>query len=103
MASELTIRRATVADLPAIVALVQAVVPLMNATGNYQWTSEYPNQAVFEKDITQNHLWVAELGSELAGIAALTQDQDAEYADADWDATEPAPDGARTSYSEPWP
>jgi ribosomal protein S18 acetylase RimI-like enzyme len=33
---------------------------------------------------------VAELGGKLAGIAALTQDQDAEYADADWDATEPA-------------
>jgi len=90
MTNELVIRRATVADLPAIVALVQALVPLMNAAGNYQWTSEYPNQAVFEKDITQNHLWVAELGGELAGIAALTQDQDAEYADADWDVTEPA-------------
>jgi ribosomal protein S18 acetylase RimI-like enzyme len=90
MATELTIRRATATDLPAIVALVQAVVPLMNATGNYQWTNEYPNQSVFEKDIAQNHLWVAELSGELAGIAALTQDQDAEYADADWDAAEPA-------------
>ncbi len=90
MTTDLTIRRATVADLPAIVALVKAVVPLMNVTGNYQWTNEYPNQAVFEKDIAQNHLWLAELSGELAGIAALTQDQDAEYADADWDAAEPA-------------
>jgi ribosomal protein S18 acetylase RimI-like enzyme len=90
MTTDLTIRRATVADLPAIVALVQAVVPLMNATGNYQWTSEYPNQTVFEEDIAHHHLWVAELSGELAGIAALTQDQDAEYADADWDAAEPA-------------
>ena len=90
MTNELVIRRATVTDLPAIVALVQAVVPLMNAAGNYQWTSEYPNQAVFEKDIAQNHLWVAKLGGELAGVAALTQDQDAEYADANWDAAEPA-------------
>lgn len=86
----LTLRHATPADLPAILHLIEQVVPLMNATGNYQWTSEYPNQAVFEKDIVQNHLWVAELGGELAGIAALTQDQDAEYADADWDAAEPA-------------
>lgn len=90
MASDLLIRRATVADLPAIVALVQAVVPLMNAGGNYQWTSEYPNEAVFLQDIAQAHLWVATLGSQLAGVAALTQDQDAEYADADWDAAEPA-------------
>jgi len=78
------------ADLPAIVALVQAVVPLMNASGNFQWTAEYPNAAVFENDITHNHLWVAELIGQLVGVAALTQDQDAEYADADWDAAEPA-------------
>ena len=84
------VRRATLADLPAILSLVQAVVPLMNAAGNYQWTSEYPNATVFQKDIAQHNLWVAELAGELAGVAALTQDQDAEYADADWDATEPA-------------
>lgn len=86
----LTLRRAMSADLPAIIQLVGQVVPLMNAVGNYQWTNEYPNEAVFEKDIAQNHLWVAELDGELAGVAALTQDQDAEYADADWDAAEPA-------------
>lgn len=90
MTTDLTIRRATVADLPAIVALVQAVVPLMNASGNYQWTSDYPNEAVFNQDIARQHLWVAELAGQLAGVAALTQDQDAEYADADWDAAAPA-------------
>lgn len=84
------IRRATPADLSAILRLIGQVVPLMNASGNYQWTSEYPNAAVFEQDIERQHLWVAELGGELAGVAALTQDQDAEYADADWDANEPA-------------
>jgi ribosomal protein S18 acetylase RimI-like enzyme len=90
MTTDLTIRRATVADLPAIMTLVQAVVPLMNASGNMQWTSEYPTEEVFRKDIVRQHLWVAERLSELEGVAALTQDQDAEYADADWDATEPA-------------
>lgn len=90
MQTQLLIRRAAVADLPAIVALVRDVVPLMNASGNFQWTAEYPNAAVFERDIAQNHLWVAELTGQVIGIAALTQDQDAEYADADWDATEPA-------------
>lgn len=90
MTADLTIRRATVADLPAIVVLVRAVVPLMQASGNYQWTSDYPNEAVFASDVARQHLWVAELAGQLAGVAALTQDQDAEYADADWDATEPA-------------
>lgn len=90
MTNDVTTRRATVADLPAIVALVHAVVPLMNASGNFQWTAEYPNEAVFQQDIARNHLWIAELAGQLVGVAALTQDQDAEYADADWDATEPA-------------
>ena len=84
------IRRATVADLPAMVALVRHVVPLMQASGNLQWSADYPNEAVFRADIERDHLWVAELSGALAGVAALTQDQDAEYAQADWDVTEPA-------------
>ena len=83
-------RRATPADLPAILALVQRVVPLMNASGNFQWSADYPNEAVFRADIEQAQLWVAELDGAVVGVAALTQDQDAEYAQADWDVTETA-------------
>ena len=89
--TKLTLRRATVADLPAILHLLGEVVPLMNAGGNYQWTSEYPNETVFRQDIAHNHLWVAEAAGQLLGFAALTLNaQDPEYADADWDAAEPA-------------
>ena len=90
MTHDLTLRRATAADLPAVLALVRAVVPLMNAAGNYQWTSDYPNEEVFGQDIARQHLWVAERLGAIEGVAALTQDQDPEYADADWDATAPA-------------
>ena len=83
-------RRATASDLPSILALIRRVVPLMNASGNFQWTDDYPNEAVFSADIAQNHLWVAELDGAVAGVAALTTDQDAEYAQADWDVAEPA-------------
>ncbi|MBJ6108487.1 GNAT family N-acetyltransferase [Hymenobacter sp. BT523] len=85
-----TTRRATLADVPAILALVRRVVPLMNASGNFQWSADYPNEAVFTADVKQNNLWVAELDGAVVGVAALTQDQDAEYAQADWDVTEPA-------------
>jgi len=85
-----TIRRAITADLPAVLALIRRVVPLMNASGNFQWSGDYPNEAVFVQDIEQNHLWVAELGGSVVGVAALTMDQDAEYAQADWDVNEPA-------------
>lgn len=86
----LHLRRATLADMSAMLRLIRQVVPLMNAAGNYQWTSDYPNEAVFQQDIARQHLWVAELDGELAGVAAFTQDQDAGYTDADWDAAEPA-------------
>jgi ribosomal protein S18 acetylase RimI-like enzyme len=86
----LVTRRATPADVPAILALIRRVVPLMNAGGNFQWSADYPNEAVFTEDIQQNHLWVAELDGAVAGVAALTMDQDEEYAQADWDVAEPA-------------
>lgn len=90
MTHDLTLRRATAADLPAVLALVRAVVPLMNAGGNFQWTSDYPNEEVFRRDIERQQLWVAERLGEIEGVAALTQDQDPEYAEADWDAAAPA-------------
>jgi ribosomal protein S18 acetylase RimI-like enzyme len=86
----MTIRLATAADIPAIMALVRRVVPLMQATGNFQWNDDYPNAAVFQADIDQQQLWVAGLDGQIAGVAALTNDQDPEYADADWDVSEPA-------------
>ncbi len=86
-----SLRLATTTDLPAIMELVRRVVPVMNAAGNWQWTTEYPNEAVFGRDIARQHLWVAELNGQVAAVAALTHnDQDAEYAQADWDAAEPA-------------
>ncbi|QNH62526.1 GNAT family N-acetyltransferase [Hymenobacter sediminicola] len=85
------IRLATFPDLPAILHIVRRVVPLMNAAGNWQWTTEYPNEDVFRRDIKKGHLWVAELNEEVAAVAALTHnDQDPEYAQADWDFAEPA-------------
>jgi ribosomal protein S18 acetylase RimI-like enzyme len=62
----------------------------MQASGNQQWSMDYPNEEVFRQDIDQNHLWVAELNGQVAAVAALTQDQDPEYAQADWDAAEAA-------------
>lgn len=76
--------------MPAILGLVRRVVPLMHEAGNFQWTADYPNAEVFQQDIAQQHLWIAEFDGQLAGLAALTNDQDEEYAQADWDVTETA-------------
>ena len=71
-------------------ALVRRAVPLMHASGNFQWSADYPNEAAFAQDIEQNQLWVAELNGSVAGVAALTMAQDEEYAQADWDVSVPA-------------
>ncbi|MFA6278214.1 MAG: GNAT family N-acetyltransferase [Pedobacter sp.] len=84
------IRPATLKDVPTVMQVVKAVVPLMNAAGNMQWDSTYPNAAVFEKDISLNQLWVAEIDGSIAGIAAITTDQEPEYAQVGWDINETA-------------
>jgi ribosomal protein S18 acetylase RimI-like enzyme len=79
------IRLATQDDLPALMALVRRVVPLMLAAGNRQWDEGYPNRSVFERDIVLEQLWVVEAENGIAGVAALTMDQEPEYAQANWD------------------
>ncbi|GAB2944407.1 GNAT family N-acetyltransferase [Hymenobacter coalescens] len=83
-------RLATAADLPAILAIVRRVVPLMQAAGNFQWEATYPNEQVFRQDLERAQLWVAEAEGAVVGVAALTTDQDPEYAQADWDPAETA-------------
>ena len=84
------LRLATPADIPAIMQIVRRVVPLMRAAGNLQWDDDYPNPEAFAKDIALAQLWVAELGLRIAGMAALTTDQEPEYAQVGWDITTPA-------------
>jgi ribosomal protein S18 acetylase RimI-like enzyme len=81
-------------DVPALMQLVRRVVPLMRATGNLQWDENYPDEAVFRRDIDLKQLWVCEIGgeigSEIAGLAAITMDQEPDYAQVGWDIDEAA-------------
>jgi len=86
----MTIRLATLNDIPQILAFVAEVIPGMKAAGNFQWNDDYPNKQVFTDDINLNQLWVAEVTGAIAGVAALTTDQDAEYAQAGLDIGEAA-------------
>ena len=84
------IRPANLNDIPNIMQLIAEVVPAMNASGNFQWDNTYPNAEVFENDIALNQLWVAEEDGSIAGIAAITTDQEPEYANVGWDINESA-------------
>lgn len=82
------VRPGTLADVAAVMALVRRVVPQMNAQGNFQWDGKYPNAAVFEGDAASGQLWLAEVEGALAGVAAITTDQEPEYAEVGWDTAE---------------
>lgn len=86
----MTIRLATLNDIPAIMQLVTDVVPVMQASGNFQWDSTYPNAKVFENDITLSQLWVADVDGQIGGVTAITTDQDPEYAEVGWNISETA-------------
>jgi GNAT superfamily N-acetyltransferase len=84
------IRLATRDDLPALMELMRRVVPLMLAAGNQQWDETYPNQAVLQRDIDLGQLWVADAETRIAGLAAVTMDQEPDYVQVGWDINEPA-------------
>jgi ribosomal protein S18 acetylase RimI-like enzyme len=84
------VRPGTLEDIPAIMTLVGRVVPLMQAAGNPQWDAEYPNPVAFERDVALGQLWVAEETGSILGMAAITTDQEPEYAGVGWDLAETA-------------
>lgn len=86
----LPLRRGTLHDIPAILLLIRKVVPLMRAAGNLQWDDAYPNFEVFTRDVAQGFLWVVEAPTGIVGVAAITTDQEPEYAQVGWDIAEPA-------------
>ena len=84
------LRLAKQEDLPGIMALIRRVVPAMRASGNLQWDDSYPNAEVFLRDMHLAQLWVAEDAEQLMGVAAITTDQEPEYAEVGWNLTERA-------------
>ncbi len=84
------IRLATPEDVPVLMEMMRRVVPLMRSTGNLQWNDDYPNEGVFLRDIERGQLWVAEIEGAVAGVTAMTTAEEPDYAQADWDSTQPA-------------
>ncbi len=84
------LRPARAEDVQSVMALVRRAVPLMRQAGNLQWDDTYPNAEVFAEDVARGQLWIAEEDGRVAGVAAITEDQEPEYADAGLDPAEPA-------------
>ena len=79
----LSVRLATVADLPAALGIIRLVVPLMLAEGNRQWGLDYPNADVLGLDVAAGQLWLvtaaASGGDAVVGLAAITSAREPEY------------------------
>src|ERR1700756_3637353 len=86
----MTIRLAVTDDIPQIMKLIAGAVPLMRASGNFQWDDTYPNAEVFGDDIATGQLWVAEIDGQIAGVTAITTEQYEEYALVGMDITQTA-------------
>lgn len=86
----MTLRLATADDMPALLALLTRVIPAMHESGNFQWDDHYPNATVFGQDIDRKQLWIALIDDDIAGVAALTEDQEPEYAQVGFDLTQRA-------------
>lgn len=85
------IRQATLNDIEPIMQLIEQVLPIMQATGNLQWDDTYPNAEVFTTDVHNKQLWVADIDNQIAGVIAIVNGQEPEYAQVPgWDINEPA-------------
>jgi len=82
------IRLAEQEDVATVIELLRRVVPSMRAAGNLQWDENYPTAAVFEHDVEQRQLWVAEIDGIFAGMVSLTTGREPDYGHAGWDAEE---------------
>lgn len=69
-------------------ALIRRVEPAMRACGDLQWDDRYPKAEVFLRDMDLDQLWVSEDQGRITGVAAITTDQEPEYAEVGWDVTE---------------
>ncbi|HEY2574035.1 MAG TPA: GNAT family N-acetyltransferase [Verrucomicrobiaceae bacterium] len=67
----MNIRRASVTDLPSLLALTKECVARMRSQGIEQWDEIYPDEPVLQQDIVSGTLHVLEGTDELAGCVIV--------------------------------
>lgn len=75
------LRRATKADLPAILTIINEAKAYLKGQGINQWQAGYPTNQDIEKDIEQQISYVLMVDGQIAGTAALWPDNDVNYDD----------------------
>lgn len=78
------IRKATTADIDAILKITQACAKHMIANNIFQWNEKYPNRFAFTNDIKQGELYVKTYNAEIIGCITISQIMDDEYKAVQW-------------------
>lgn len=84
------ITSAKLSQLPQIVILTRACAIKMQEEGIYQWSENYPNQDILEKDIERGELFVfseisaSEGVEEIMGCIVISKELDEVYKPVEW-------------------
>lgn len=69
------LRRAAIQDLKKIMYLVEDVVQEMKEQGSDQYDYSYPTEEHFREDIENGHLYIRSIGTNLAGIISINNEE----------------------------
>lgn len=75
---------AKISQIPEILTMTNACRIAMEAKGIYQWTTAYPSQKAFEKDIDRNELYVLLEDNAIIGCVVVSLLMDDEYKNVAW-------------------
>ena len=78
------IRKGTLQDITAIMAMTKACAKAMIANGIYQWNEHYPNKEAFIKDVNRQELYVLVKESSVVGTVVMSTLMDEEYIPIKW-------------------
>src|SRR5690625_1991663 len=81
------LRVATAQDLPYILKIKEKVVPIMQASGNMQWSDKYPDEEKFTEDLKDAALYVYEEDMIIKGFAVVDNKHPYPYDDIPWELT----------------
>ena len=78
------IRPAVKTDLPKIIQITQACAKHLCEMGIFQWNENYPSLEAFEKDLSNEELFVLEIEGDVIGAIAISTRKDDVYEPIDW-------------------
>lgn len=80
-----TIEQASLDDFADLFPIYRAAKENLDKQGIYQWTDTYPNEQIIRSDIEKGVLYVLKSEGEIVGAMNLSEEQEPEYANIEWE------------------